>query len=51
MIAAYIITRMIEMLTKAETKGLAKVFGFITIIVTLVSVVDILNAGSRIPGI
>ncbi len=51
MIAAYIITRMMEMLSKAETKTTVKVFACITIIVTLVSVVDILNAGTRIPRI
>lgn len=48
MMAAYIITRMVDMLTQATTKNLTKVFGFITIIVTLVAVVDILNAGSSL---
>lgn len=51
MMAAYIITRMVDMLTQATTKNLTKVFGFITIIVTLIAVVDILNAGSNIPRI
>lgn len=49
MIAAYIITRMFEMISKVETKTVVKVFACITILITLVSVVDIMSAGSRIP--
>jgi chemotaxis receptor (MCP) glutamine deamidase CheD len=50
MIAAYIITRMLEMLA-SEGKMVIKVFGCATILVTLVSVVDILNAGSHVAGL
>ncbi len=49
MIAAYIITRMFEMISKAETKTVVKVFACLTILITLVSIIDIMNAGSRIP--
>lgn len=46
MVGIYIITRMLDLLS-AEKKAIPKVFACITILVTLVSVVDILNAGSR----
>jgi hypothetical protein len=49
MIAAYIITRMLDLLT-TDKKTVIKVFACITILVTLVSVVDILNAGGRVAG-
>jgi hypothetical protein len=47
MIGIYIITRMLEMLSKQRPMPV-KVFGVITILVTLVAVVDIFNAGSRV---
>jgi hypothetical protein len=50
MIAAYIITRMIDLLSK-ETKTIVKVVSCITILVTLVSAVDILNAGAGVAGL
>jgi hypothetical protein len=46
MIGVYIITRMLDMLS-GEKKTVIKVFACITIVLTLISVVDILNAGSR----
>jgi glycopeptide antibiotics resistance protein len=49
MVGAYIITRMMEILAKAESKNVTKVFSVVTILVTLVSVVDLLNAGSSFP--
>lgn len=50
MIGAYIITRMLDLLT-TDKKTVIKVFACLTIIVTLFSVVDILNAGSRVAGL
>jgi hypothetical protein len=50
MIAAYIITRMIDLLSK-DPKTVLKVFSCITIVVTLISVVDVLNAGSGMAGL
>lgn len=49
MLGAYIITRMFEIMTKAEAKTVVKVFSCITVLITLVCVIDILNAGSNIP--
>lgn len=49
MIGAYIVTRMFEILAKTESKTVVKVFAVITILVVIVSVIDILNAGSRVP--
>lgn len=46
MIGAYIITRMLELLS-GDKKLWVKGFGVITILVTLVSLIDLLNAGSR----
>lgn len=46
MVGIYIITRMLDMLT-GEKKTVIKVFACITIVITLFSVIDILNAGSR----
>lgn len=47
MIGAYIITRMLDLLGAADKRPAIKVFGVLTILVTIVSIVDILNAGSR----
>lgn len=46
MIGFYIITRMLELLA-SDKKMWVKVFGVITILVTLVSLIDLLSAGSR----
>jgi hypothetical protein len=46
MVGIYIITRMLDLLS-GEKKTVIKVFACITIVVTLISVIDILNAGSR----
>jgi hypothetical protein len=45
-IGAYIITRMLDLLA-SDKKTVIKVFGAITILITLVGIVDLLNAGSR----
>jgi hypothetical protein len=50
MIGAYIITRMLDLLT-TDKKTVIKVFACLTIVVTLFGVVDILNAGSRVSGL
>jgi hypothetical protein len=49
MIGFYIITRMIDLLS-TEKKTVVKIFGCVTILVTLVSMADILNAGTRAAG-
>lgn len=49
MIGAYIITRMLDLLSSTEKKTWVKIFGVMTILITLVSVIDLLNAGSRMP--
>jgi len=49
MIGAYIVTRMFDLMAKAETHKVVKVFAVVTVLITLVSVVDILNAGSSVP--
>ncbi len=49
MIGAYIVTRMFDLMAKAETHKAVKVFAVLTVLITLVSVVDILNAGSSVP--
>lgn len=49
MIAAYIVTRMMEILAKTESRKVIKAFAVITILLTLISVVDILSAGSSFP--
>lgn len=48
MVGAYIITRMIELFKKEGTTTLLKVFSVSTIIITIISIIDILNAGSRV---
>jgi len=50
MIGAYIITRMLDLLTN-DKKTVIKVFACLTIIVTLFGIIDILNAGSRVAGL
>jgi hypothetical protein len=50
MIGCYIISRMIEMIS-SDKKTVVKVFSCVTILVTLVSMVDILNAGTRVAGL
>lgn len=47
MIGAYIFTRMVELLTLPEPKLLVKIFAVVTILITVISVIDVLNAGSR----
>jgi hypothetical protein len=50
MIGAYIITRMLDILT-TDKKAVIKVFACLTIIVTLFGVIDIMNAGTRVAGL
>jgi hypothetical protein len=50
MIAAYIITRMLDLLA-TDKKTVIKVFACVTILLTLVSIVDIINTGSRMAGL
>lgn len=50
MIGAYIITRMLDLLS-GDKKAIVKGFGVVTIVVTLFCVIDILNAGSRMAGL
>lgn len=47
MIGAYIFTRMLEMILAKDNGVALKVFAVLTILITLVSVVDIMNAGTR----
>lgn len=49
MIGAYIITRMFEIFAKKDAHMAVKGFAVVTVLITLVSVVDILNAGSSMP--
>ena len=49
MIGAYIVTRMLELMVNPDSKTVVKVFAVITIVVTIISQIDILNAGSSIP--
>jgi multisubunit Na+/H+ antiporter MnhG subunit len=48
MIAAYTITRMLDMLSREGTKTIVKVVGCLAILVTLVCIADVMNAGSRV---
>lgn len=50
MIGAYVITRMLDILAD-EKKNWIKGAAVATILVTLVSVIDILNAGSRVSAL
>jgi hypothetical protein len=45
MIGAYIITKMVAMFCKADANTFTKVLAGITIVVALVSCVDLLNSG------
>lgn len=47
MVGAYIITRMLDLLS-GEKKTIIKVFACITIIVTLISAIDIMGSGARL---
>ena len=48
MIAAYTITRMLDMLARENTKTLVKVVASISIVITLVAVIGIMGAGSQV---
>lgn len=50
MIGLYIITRMIELMMREDRKPALKVLSGVTILVTIISMVDILNAGSSVAG-
>ena len=47
MIAAYTITCLLDMLSREGTKTTVKAFASVSIVVTLVAVIGILGAGSR----
>jgi len=47
MVGVYIITRMIELISRSDRHVFVKVVSAITILVTIVSIVDLLNAGTR----
>lgn len=49
MMAAYIFTRMVELLA-SEGKTIVKVFAVITLLIACVGAVDLLNSGSSIPA-
>lgn len=48
MIAAYTITRMLDILSRDGTKAVVKVVASISIVITLIAVIGILGAGSRV---
>ena len=48
MIAAYIVTRMVELLINKQTEGVVAVFAGITILVVIISIVGLFSAGSSI---
>lgn len=50
MIGAYVITRMLDILA-GEKKNWIKGAAVVTILVALISVIDILNAGSRVSAL
>lgn len=50
MIAAYIITRMLELIA-SKAERVVKIFACGTILVTIVSIIDIVRAGSRATGL
>lgn len=50
MIAAYIITRMVASLTRPDVNIVAKVLAVVTILITIVSVIDLISAGSSVRG-
>lgn len=47
MIAAHTITRMLDMLSREGTKTIVKVVASIAVVVTLIAVIGIIGAGSR----
>lgn len=47
MMAAYIFTRMVELLT-SESKAIVKVFAVITLLIACIGAVDLLNSSSNI---
>lgn len=51
MVAAYIFTRMVELVQKKETSGLVATFAVITMIVVLLSVIGLFGAGSEISSL
>lgn len=46
-IAAYTITRMLDMLARESTKTLVKVIACVAIVITLIAVIGIMGAGSQ----
>ena len=48
LIAAYTITRMLDMLARENTKTLVKVVASISIVITLIAVIGIMGAGSQV---
>ena len=48
MIGMYIITRMLEILLKDDTNTFVKVIGLITVVITLISLFDILIKGASV---
>jgi hypothetical protein len=53
MIGLYIITRMISFLSRKETRAeniIVKSFAVITIIVTVISIIDLFSHGTSIPS-
>ncbi|MDN4052520.1 hypothetical protein QPK32_05495 [Massilia sp. YIM B02763] len=48
MIGAYIITRMLDLLAGVDKKPAVKLFGVLTILVTMFCVYDVMNAGSKV---
>lgn len=50
MMAAYIFTRMVELLA-GDAKVIVKIFAVLTLIIACVGAVDLLNASSSIPPV
>ena len=52
MIGAYIFTRMIELLAGSSKSGqvLVKIFAVLTMLITVVSVFDLVMSGSNVPA-
>lgn len=48
MIAAYTITRMLDILAREGTKTIVKVVASIAIVITLIAIIGIMGAGSRV---
>lgn len=49
MIGAYIITRMFEVMAKVDSHAVTKTFAAITVVISMVSIVVVLIAGSHTP--